>query len=503
MKHTVTILSLFLALQFGFGQSKSLSGLTSFKLRNSGVMMDKNENVDGYYFFHEVDKLKKGKREFAITILDKNLNEVAKKSYVDHKKTSLLDVHFNNQALMFTLLNTKEKVYKLLTMSREGDIIDTQTVPYKSKMHKKMVMAESSGIHTQLTSADDKGFILANLVDNRKTGYEVKFYATDGGENWVYGSDPEDKYHLMFNIIDANNEMIIGQEVARKSMFNSKGNVSIVALDINSGKELWRIENEKDVEPRFAKNAFVNEDNQTVILGEYFPKKKNWYSAKSVGLYSQTIDRSGNIVSDKKLSWSKDIRPKMPAAAKFEKEKETVFFHDIVKADDGSIYAIGEKFKMNLNALGIIAGGSKTKLVITDAMIFKFSPDFKLEDVIVQEKGKSRVASITDGGSAQQNALFLKAYGAFDHNFTQVEPDRNRFIATFTDYERIKGKKNKYAFIAIAVEDGEVTQDKIYMEDSKKNTRYRIMPAQAGRVTIIEYNWKKKTVDVRLEQLNL
>lgn len=42
-----------------FAQQKSLSEITSFKIKNSGSFMDKNKDVDGYYFYYQVDKLKK------------------------------------------------------------------------------------------------------------------------------------------------------------------------------------------------------------------------------------------------------------------------------------------------------------------------------------------------------------------------------------------------------------------------------------------------------------
>lgn len=503
MRSIIFTLALFFVTSLTTAQSKILDGLTTFKLKNSGTLMDKNDNVDGYYFFYEVDKLKKGKREYAIKFLDNNLNEVATKSHIDGKKTYLFDVQFNNQALMVTLVDPKEDQFTLLTFDRQGNKLSTEKIPFESKMFKFMNMQRNSGQFKILIPADDKGFLFSELVDNKKYGYKIHYYPTDGGKKWVYASDPKAKYILGMNILDVNDKMIIAQESSRKALLNSKGNNSIVAIDINTGKELWRKVYEKEVEPRFIKNAIITPENNVVALGEYYPKGKNWYSTESTGLFAHTFSSDGTNMSDQKLLWKQDLKAKMPANAKFEKKNEYVFFHDFIRMNDGTYYAIGEKFKKNLNAAGMLLGGSKTKLVITDALIFKFTPEFVLDDVEVLKKGKSRVASLADFGSPQLNALALSAYGAFDHNYTQKNLDRDQFVASFTDYERLKGEKNKYAFTALSLEDGEFTSDKIYLENSTKNKSYRILPAKTGNVTIIEYDKKEKTTSIRLEKLNL
>lgn len=67
----------------------------------------------------------------------------------------------------------------------------------------------------------------------------------------------------------------------------------------------------------------------------------------------------------------------------------------------------------------------------------------------------------------------------------------------------MKGEKNKFAFTAVSLEDGEFAKDKIYLENSTKNKSYRILPAKTGNITIIEYDKKEKTTSIRLEKLNL
>jgi hypothetical protein len=129
-------------------QHKILNEITSLKMRNTGVMMDKENDVDGYYFYYEVDKLKKGKREYAIKILDNNLNEVATKSYTDDKKTILANSKFNNQALMFAMINQKEKKYKLVSFDKKGNRGKDVSINVNKKEMKWLnAMIKSSNFH--------------------------------------------------------------------------------------------------------------------------------------------------------------------------------------------------------------------------------------------------------------------------------------------------------------------------------------------------------------------
>tara|TARA_R110002050_G_scaffold260813_5_gene400685 strand:- start:10644 stop:11246 length:603 start_codon:yes stop_codon:yes gene_type:complete len=198
----------------------------------------------------------------------------------------------------------------------------------------------------------------------------------------------------------------------------------------------------------------------------------------------------------------------MPADSDGKKKRGYVYFHDIIRTQTGSYYCVGERFRKTASGMGIAAaalggGGSVTQLTITDAVIFEFDSSFKLKDITNYKKGKSRAPSLTDFGSPQLNAHALKSYGAFDYEFTQIDTDRDRFYATFIDYERLKGEKNKLAFKSIMYNEGTLSEDKIYLQRSKGKISYRVLPAKLGHVMLLEYNRKEKTLDIHLEKLNI
>lgn len=188
-----------------------------------------------------------------------------------------------------------------------------------------------------------------------------------------------------------------------------------------------------------------------------------------------------------------------------------VYFHDIVRTDNGSYYFIGEKYRKTLNAGGVAmailsrgaTGGAN--LTITDAVIFEFDDAFSLKDIKTFKKGKSVFSGPGIGlGSPQMQALIAKVFGGFDYEFTQIDSARDRFYVNFIDYERLKGEKNKLAFKTIMHNnEGQFSEDKIYLNKSKGKISYRVMPAKLGHVMLLEYNKKEKTLQIHLEKLNI
>ncbi len=509
MKKNFTLTCLCLFNIITIAQQKSLNEITSFRLKNSGTLMDKNNDVDGYYFYYQVDKLKKGKREYAIKILDNNLNNIATKSYVDSKNTTLANGKFNNQALMFAMINLKEQHYKLVTFDRQGNQGKDIIVPVNKKEVKRLSYFLKTGNLNMLFPVNNKGFLFNYVKNNKKLGYGLKYVSTDGGASWDYNSPEEIKEIRTINPIEVNEEVVVAIEGTKKSMMNPSIKLKVLVIDIKTGKLLFEKEFDKETDPRLITNAFLTEDERLVLLGEYFEKGDDIMKSTSLGVFSQVLKKNGDEVSDSKVSWKDKINEMMPAETNGKKTKKSyVYFHDVVRTQKGRFYCIGERYRKTASGLGIASaalggGGSVTQLTITDAVFFEFDNDFKLLNIDVFKKGKSRAPSIFDVGSPQLNAHALKALGAFDYQFTQTDNDSDRFYASFIDYERLKGERNKYAFKSIIYNEGKLSQDKIYLEKSKGQISFRVMPAKLGHVMLLEYNKKEKTLDLHLEKINI
>jgi len=498
------------AMTLANAQSKTINDLTTFKIKNSGAMMDADMNVDGYYYFYQVDKLKKGQREYAIKLLDNNLNDIATKSYVDEKYITLADSKFNNQALFMAFENEPKGYYRIALYDKSGTELQKIKVDASIKEIQKQRYFETQGFAKLVSAVDNKGFLFNQVKLNKKVGYSLMYVPTDGGNSWEYNSPVDSKEMIFLTPLRANESVVVALQSSKKSLLSGTMNNKIVVLDINTGKLLFEKSYNRDEDPKMVTNAFLNDKN-LVLLGEYFKKGENIYKDKSSGLFSETLDFQGNVVSSSEVDWEGQLGKMIDAKTDDDKKKKGrnyVYFHDVVRTQKGTYLAIGERFKRTASAGGIAmmaltrGGGSATQLTITDALFLEFDANFNLEKVNVFEKGKSRVPELTMFSSPQLSAHLVNMMGGFDYNFTQRDTKRDRFYATFLDYERIKGSKNKTAFKSIMYQDGQFSQDKIYLENDAKKIDYRIMPGKLGHVVLMEYNKKKKTLQVHLEKMN-
>lgn len=497
-------------------QTAKFENIVDFKLINSGSISDNNNDVDGYYFFYKVDKLKKGDREYAIKILDNNLNVVATKKIIDSKRTFLATSAYNNKEMLFLFINTKEKQFRLVGYDLKGNKSrDTKYAIDKGEFNWIMSLQASAGYRELLTPIDDKGFILTTNVKNKKVGYRIKFLSSIGEiKPWIINSPVDANSVLTLNPIKATDKYIIALEMSRKSKMSQKIDIAILAIDSNTGETLFKKPYTKESNPRLVTNSFVTND-EIIILGEYFMKGENVFKAKSKGLFVEKFDSTGKLLEENKVSWENQLFTKLKSVNGKTKKRSYAFFHDIVITENGDYYAVGELYKKTASAAGIagmalmMASGGRssstiplTQLTITDAVFYKFDKDFKLIDINVFKKGKSTAPSVNDFGSPQLNAHALEIYGAFDFVNVQTDPINGRFYANFIDYERIKDAKNQLAFVSVIHENGELSTDKIYLPNNRGHFT-RALPAKIGNVLIIDYFKKEKRINLHIEKLNI
>ena len=65
-------------------------------------------------------------------------------------------------------------------------------------------------------------FLFNKFEDNKKIGYSLKYYATDGGKNWEYNSPEDTKEILFINPIEVNEKVVVALETAKNSMMTRK-----------------------------------------------------------------------------------------------------------------------------------------------------------------------------------------------------------------------------------------------------------------------------------------
>ena len=93
----------------------------------------------------------------------------------------------------------------------------------------------------------------------------------------------------------------------------------------------------------------------------------------------------------------------------------------------------------------------------------------------------------------------VKAWRAFDYDFTLTNKEHSRFSVGYSDYESGKDFTGK-TFHSITYDGGKTTTDRI--ELTSKAKWLRVFPAKAGSIMIMEYFKKDKRLEMRLEKLN-
>ncbi|WP_196891285.1 DUF6770 family protein [Aureivirga marina] len=512
MKKLLLLIVLMFSVLTSFGQTKTIEGVSEYKLIKSGTLDDKNNEVDGFYFFYKVDNLKKGKAEYVIVLLDKNLNEVARKKYIDDKKISLVDAAYNGDQISLIFINYKQKVIKTVGYNRKGELLE----PYEFEVSEKDLkfisgMGKRFGLNQiiQIYPIDNKGYIISYMTLIKKMKYRMHYISTSGGKNWMFGEYKKDKLHRSMQVYGYNDKVIVFAEINRKSLMSKKTSHHLKVVNIDNGKVIFEKEFNKDsknVEDLIMMTNASFTDEHIILMGEYYPDYKSTKKLKSDGLFLQKYTYAGEKISDERISWKDEIFSKFQELNN-EKGKNFIFFHNIIKVDEGYI-GIGEQYRKRASAGGIAAfalgGGSSadiSNLVITDAFFFKFSENFELVDIVKFDKGKSKVPNIAGLSSPQIGALVAKARGDFDYVNTQKDSKNNRLYSTFIDYERLKGEKNKYSYKTIIYQDGEFKESKFYL--SNKNKSIKAYPAKLGHVMIYEYDKKTKKSTLHLEKVEV
>lgn len=516
MKKKLCYLLVFLCVNALTAQIKTIENMVNFKVANSGVFLDENNNADGYYFFYQVDKLKKGQREYAIKILDKNLNDVAVKKFVASKKVRLIANGFNNDVSMFVFHNYKEKTLTLKSFDKKAvereDIVINLSKKVSAAIRQQ---SKIGGLSNLLMPIENKGFIIKHgNYEGKGAGYSLTFYPTNSKEKlWKYDFIPEKRGYHMAIPVAIDESYVVLTDIKTKGGMSLKKEFKTVVIDVNTGKKLFEKLYDKE-DPKLISNSFISENDKITVLGQYYEPKAKLAKAQSLGLFVDVLDENGKKEFSKRVSWKEDVAKFLPVKNNNKlKGIGYIYFHDIIKTKAGEYYGIGEQYKKTVSAIGVasnvlagLAGGrsnaSVTQLTIKDVYIFKFDKEFNLIDVKIFKKGTSRIQNLVDYGSPQFSAFIIKQMGGFDFAYAQIDEKRDRFYANFIDYERgEKGVKGTLVFKTIIQDEGALSEDKVVLP--KKWRHFRVFPAKVGYVLLLEYNKKEKKTQLHLEKLNI
>lgn len=516
----VIALSLLAGLKLSAQEKLTIDKVYSVTLRNSGSIME-GEQVKGYYFFYQSDKIDRKTNEYTLQIVDQNLNKVKDIKFQDSKNLLLLESAYNGNAIIFMFHDKEQKLLDFRVYGTDGakkanysKEITKRTEQWLA-MYRGQSLSDDNENHN-IYDIKNRGFIAVIPVkDGGHYSYEVEFYHSTKRKQWNYTPSDEEKW-ANAQYLGTNDSLVFIEVLKKQRLMSGKVQTWLLGLNIANGKKAFEIETEAGANKMLPMNVSALNGKETfMLMGPYYESDDRVLQDESQGIAVWEMDNTGKIKKEKYNSWSKDIGRYLKTDSKGRVEDlGYVYFHEILQTSDGKIFAIGEGYKKQASAAGIatnilaMASGSSSsgmgmaKLKITDMVLMQFDAEnYSIKDARIYEKNNNNVEM--PAGSTYMSphtmALLAKSFGSFDYNYTQPGKNNNGFVTTYSDYIKDKDYKG-LTFNSISYYDGNITTDKINLKSSSSSLR--VLPAKEGYVMIIEYYRKDKKLEVRLEKLN-
>ena len=502
-------------------QKISFDAVRQAYFRNSGTINEKEE-IKGYFTFYVSDKKDRKTNEYTIRILDANLNKIKDVVFEDDEYTQILESSYNGSSIMFLFFNRKERTLEYRAYDFDGKVKSTYTRELNNRSRGLLESTykdrSEEGQNEALHSVNDNGFVTVFPVKEGKYySYEVNFFFSDRKKEWTYeaAEEQEDKWASAL-YLGATDSLLIFEVIKQKRLLSGKPHSWLVGLNIFSGKLAFEMSTEAEDYKFYPMNVVKEEGTGNVnVIGTYYEPDGKVLKDASLGLANWLISAKGTVLAKKYNSWEGPISKYLPTDQKGRVEDVGyIYFHRILRADDGNYFAIGEGYKKVVSGLGVasnilrMAGGggggtgvSAFKVKITDMVVIRFNPKFDVTNATIYDKRSNSLE--LPGGSSYLTphvmALMAKAWGGFDYEFTQTDNNHSRFSIGYSDYEKTDEYKGN-TFNAITYSDGKITRDKINLKS--KSSWMRILPGKPGFVMVMEYFKKEKRMDLRLEKIN-
>lgn len=494
----------------------SIGNVYKTYLQNSGAIYQEGQ-IKGYFLFYQSDKVDRHTNEYTLDILDQNLNKVKDIKFDDNKKVDLLEAAYNGNALLFLYNDRENKMLSAKIYGVDGTLKYTYNKPLDKKSESFIQTYENKRTdeytNTKVFSITDQGFgLVIPLRDGSHYTYEVDYYSSVKQSQYTYTPVEEGKYAQGSYLGSTDSLMLV--EVEKKDhLMGGQPRSTILGVNYVTKKKAFEIDDSKDMYkfvPLYCSN--VRNNGNFLLMGSYYEKTANIMKDFSLGLAIYTISPTGQVVTSTYNSWAKDMSKYLTLNEKGKiDEIGYLFFHNMIQAADGSLFAIGEGYKraadalgITMNALNMMGGGVKaggnTEIKVTDMVILKFTPDFKIAGATVQKKNYNVIhTDAADMYSQHLLALLIKQEGGFDYAFTMKDQDGSSFDVCYNDYERNKDYHGM-TFHSLRYDGKKFNSDKIELKT--KASSQRVLPGQPGFVMIYEYFKKDKRIDLHLEKLN-
>lgn len=334
-----------------FAQTASVQNVLNIKnAQQTGKIIENNKLV-GYYIFYFKEKNDSKTTTYEIELFDDNFNRVHSFELTRPKGTSLMEMVYNGDAFMLFFFN--KEGYEFVTYDRKGKQLGEKSIIKKEIPRYDVDRSEqaltSSTENVTIYPLSNKGFVRQTYTKGKKMGYEVVAYDNKMSEIWSYASPESSDKIETIEIAEVTSKYVTGTVSRKSNMMTRKMSNAFIILDSQTGKLLTELNmgNEDDGKESVLKSFYDESIDRLVLVGEYYKPGDDILKDKSIGLFVQELDASGKISNRKEYKWKGDIDKFKNENLSEEELKEArdgfyIFFHDVVRAENGDLYLIGE-----------------------------------------------------------------------------------------------------------------------------------------------------------------
>lgn len=501
-------LLLLLISTFGINaQITDLKKLSRGRFYSSDVIKDSNNNIKGYFFLFETDKIAKETVELEYVVLDENLTKVTNgfitemkfESFViDAKKIKAQVSLFGDKLLIrfnddfgpgaidaykrFRILDLKtNKLSEPFIFNKDkmvmNPIFDRKLKNYNENESKDMCYYEGVGLvvnaegYDKETKSETKYLTLLdeNFKQVWKTNYE----------------DGADKKRIKgLNYLNSDKDVIafFNHSYKRGVWAND---FSVLLFNSKTGKLITEFLFPNMVDFAYKVVDVKISDNEVILLGNFSAKSEygNTSDYDNNGLFSYRLDKTTGKMLDKKFLYWQDVGSKMEINGQGKiKDEGYVFVHNMLPLSDGRIIAVCEAFLQ--------------QPITTNNMYFlELSKELKINQVFKVDKFKNKFP----GTQAHSNDI--KKKGLFDFMDYQTLGD-DEFLFFFSDNEKgSKNRKKSTLYGITSYSDGKFKNQTLNLKT--ETSTINAFPSKKGYITLVEnFDQEAKPTEIRLEKIN-
>ena len=434
--------------------------LNSGQIYQSGSLMV-DDQLKGYYYMYEVDKIGKGISKFKLEIMDPNLNIVAAEEFNHSNTSDKFQLYFNGDQILTQNYHTRERESKI-------NLYDLGLNKINNYSKEKKSMFEN---RTTIIPLEFNGFLEIEQITKPSRGIKL-IHKIDNKVQWekIFNEDIPTLKNV--ELIDSN--LICYFDYHNTIIRNDSG--YLLGLSLNDGRELFK-KNVKDPVYKQVKYIGLKEisNSKFVVMNFY---ANNILNSTYKGLLIKKYDKNGKEISANKIDFKDQIFRNLSKISGF--QQKHIRINEIIEMNDGKYLVFGQAYTIKQNKSTII-------YVIHDAFALTLNDDLKVRTIRNFEMSmeKRRTSNFRSFDMIVQSNKDKSVVSFFYPELYYT----NRFF-------RIKKPKLTYHTYS----NNSWTAGELFPKYDDQYLRYS--RAKFGYILISEYDRKNRTYENRLEKYN-